>query len=232
MGLLFYFNKSRIKTGQGSDFAVYLDHMILALTNFIISFIERVGYIGLASLMALEAIVAPIPSELIVPFSGFLISSGKFSWFGVLLATTIGSLTGAYFLYALGRYGGRPLIARWGHWVLVKPEDITKAEEFFAKHGGKAVFLSKFVPIVRSYVALPAGLSRMPIGPFLAYSAAGSIIWNTFLIYLGYTLQNNWTRAAEWADKGDKIGAALFVLVIVIWLARHFHKKRRTASII
>lgn len=206
--------------------------MILALTNFIISFIERVGYVGLASLMALEAIVAPIPSELIVPFSGFLISSGKFSWFGVLLATTIGSLTGAYFLYALGRYGGRPLIARWGHWVLVKPEDVTKAEEFFAKHGGKAVFLSKFVPIVRSYVALPAGLSRMPVGPFLAYSAAGSIIWNTFLIYLGYTLQNNWTRAAEWTDKGDKIGAALFVLVIVIWLARHFHKKRRATSTI
>lgn len=204
--------------------------MILALTNFIISFIERVGYIGLASLMALEAIVAPIPSELIVPFSGFLISSGKFSWFGVLLATTIGSLVGAYFLYALGRYGGRPLIARWGHWVLVKPEDVTKAEEFFAKHGGKAVFLSKFVPIIRSYVALPAGLSRMPVGPFLLYSAAGSIIWNTFLIYLGYTLQNNWTRAAEWADKGDKIGAALFVLVVIIWAARHWHKKRRTKT--
>lgn len=203
--------------------------MILAITNYIISFIERVGYAGLAFLMALEAIIAPIPSELIVPFSGFLISSGQFSWLGVLLATTIGSLTGAYFLYALGRYGGRPLIARWGHWVLVKPEDVTKAEEFFAKHGGKAVFISKFMPIVRSYVALPAGLSRMPVGPFLLYSAAGSIIWNTFLIYLGYTLQNNWTRAAEWADKGDKIGAALFVLVIVIWLARHWHKKRCAA---
>lgn len=206
--------------------------MLLTLTNYIISFIERVGYAGLAFLMALEAIVAPIPSELIVPFSGFLISSGKFSWFGVLLATTIGSLAGAYFLYALGRYGGRPLIARWGHWVLVKPEDITKAEEFFTKHGGKAVFFSKFVPIVRSYVALPAGLSRMSVGPFLLYSAAGSIIWNTFLIYLGYTLQNNWTRAAEWTSKGDKIGAALFVIVIIIWLTRHFHKKRRAASTI
>lgn len=200
--------------------------MILALTNYIISFIERVGYAGLAFLMALEAIIAPIPSELIVPFSGFLISSGQFSWLGVLLATTIGSLAGAYFLYALGRYGGRPLIARWGHWVLVKPEDVTKAEEFFAKHGGKAVFISKFVPIVRSYVALPAGLSRMPVGPFLLYSAAGSIIWNTFLIYLGYTLQNNWTRAAEWADKGDKIGATVFALIIIVWAVRHWHKKR------
>lgn len=201
--------------------------MFLALTNYIISFIERVGYAGLAFLMALEAIVAPIPSELIVPFSGFLISSGKFTWAGVLLATTIGSLAGAYALYALGRYGGRPLIARWGHWVWVKPEDVTTAENFFAKHGGKAVFLSKFVPIVRSYVALPAGLSRMPVGRFLAYSAVGSILWNTFLIYLGYTLQTNWTKAAELIDKGDKVGAVLFVLVVAFIVYRHWHKKRR-----
>lgn len=201
--------------------------MFLALTNYIISFIERVGYAGLAFLMALEAIVAPIPSELIVPFSGFLISSGKFTWAGVLLATTIGSLAGAYALYALGRYGGRPLIARWGHWVWVKPEDVTTAENFFAKHGGKAVFLSKFVPIVRSYVALPAGLSRMPVGRFLAYSAVGSILWNTFLIYLGYTLQTNWTKAAELIDKGDKVGAVLFVLVVAFIAYRHWHKKRR-----
>ena len=93
--------------------------MLASLSIFITNFIERVGYLGLGILMALEAIIAPIPSELIVPFAGFLISDGRFSWFGVLVATTIGSLIGAYALYALGRYGGRPLIARWGHWVLV-----------------------------------------------------------------------------------------------------------------
>lgn len=206
--------------------------MLASLTIFITNFIERVGYFGLGILMALEAIIAPIPSELIVPFAGFLISDGRFSWLGVLVTTTIGSLIGAYALYALGRYGGRPLIARWGHWVLVKPEDIEKAEKFFVSHGRKAIFLSKFVPIVRSYVALPAGLSRMPLLPFFFYSALGSIIWNTFLIYLGYTLKNNWERAAAIISKGDKIGAALFVFVIIIWIVRHHTKKRRAISVV
>ncbi|OGH64268.1 MAG: hypothetical protein A2821_01720 [Candidatus Magasanikbacteria bacterium RIFCSPHIGHO2_01_FULL_41_23] len=207
--------------------------MLASLSIFITNFIERVGYLGLGILMALEAIIAPIPSELIVPFAGFLISDGRFSWFGVLVATTIGSLIGAYALYALGRYGGRPLIARWGHWVLVKPEDIVKAEKFFVNHGRKAIFLSKFVPIVRSYVALPAGLSRMPLAPFFFYSALGSIIWNTFLIYLGFTLKNNWERAAGIISYGDKIGTVLFVLVIIIWIVRHHTKKRHdTASVV
>lgn len=206
--------------------------MLSFFTSYITNFIERVGYLGLGSLMALEAIVAPIPSELIVPFAGFLISDGRFTWLGVLLTTTIGSLVGAYVLYAIGRYGGRPLIARWGHWVLVKPEDVEKAEKFFLNHGRKAIFISKFVPIVRSYIALPAGLSRMPLAPFFFYSALGSIIWNSFLVYLGFTLKNNWDRAAAIIDKSDKIAAALFVLVIIIWIVRHHTKKRRGASVV
>lgn len=204
--------------------------MLLQLTNLITSFIEHVGYLGLALLMALEAIIAPIPSELIVPFSGFLISDGRFTWFGVLCSTTIGSLTGAYVLYALGRYGGRPLIERWGHWVLVKPEDVIKTEKFFINHGRKAVFISKFIPIVRSYIALPAGLSKMPLSTFFLYSALGSIMWNSFLIYLGFSLKNNWGQAVEMIGKYDKIGQIIVGLVIIIWLVRHFQQKRKVAS--
>ncbi len=204
--------------------------MILLLTNFIVSFIERVGYVGLAALMALEAIIAPIPSELIVPFSGFLISDGRFSWLGVLIATTIGSTVGAYALYALGKYGGRPLITKWGHWVFVKPEDITKTENFFANHGRKAVFLSKFVPIVRSYISLPAGLSNMPLIPFFLYSTIGSIIWNSFLVYLGFTLKNNWAEAADKIGRYDTPAKIIVIMAILVFVARHIYKNRRQPS--
>ena len=204
--------------------------MLLQLTHFITSFIERVGYVGLGLLMTLEAIIAPIPSELIVPFSGFLISDGRFTWLGVLIATTIGSTVGAYALYALGKYGGRPLIAKWGHWVLVKPEDVAKTEEFFKKHGGKAVFISKFIPIIRSYISLPAGLCNMRLAPFFLYSITGSIIWNTFLVYLGYTLKNNWAEAAEKIGRYDTPAKILVIIIVIIWILRHFYKRRKQAS--
>ena len=200
--------------------------MFLQLTGYITTFIENVGYVGLATMMALEAIIAPIPSELIVPFAGFLISDGQFTWIGVLIATTIGSLAGAYFLYALAKYGGRPLIAKWGHLVLVKPEDITKTEEFFAKHGRKAILISKFIPIIRSYVSLPAGLSNMPLGPFFFYSAIGSIIWNSFLVYLGFTLKNNWAAAAEKISNYETVGKYLVVIIVIVWIIRHFYKRK------
>lgn len=205
--------------------------MFLQLTNYITVFIEKVGYLGLALMMALEAIIAPIPSELIVPFSGFLISDGKFTWLGVLIATTIGSLSGAYFLYALAKYGGRPLIARWGHLVLVKPEDVTKTEEFFSRHGRKAILISKFIPIIRSYVSLPAGLSNMPLGPFFLYSAIGSIIWNSFLVYLGFTLKNNWSAAAEKISSYESTGKVLVIVIVVIWIIRHFYHRRQKANV-
>ncbi len=201
--------------------------MLLQLTNFITSFIERVGYLGLGLLMTLEAIIAPIPSELIVPFSGFLISDGRFTWLGVLAATTIGSTVGAYALYALGKYGGRLLITKWGHWVLVKPEDITKTEEFFKKHGGKAVFISKFIPIIRSYISLPAGLSQMPLGPFFLYSITGSIIWNSFLVYLGFTLKNNWALAAEKLSAYETIGKYAVIILVISMIVRHFYLQKR-----
>lgn len=204
--------------------------MFLQFTAYITTFIQTVGYPGLAAMMALEAIIAPIPSELIVPFAGFLISDGQFTWVGVLIATTIGSLAGAYFLYALARYGGRPLIAKWGHLVLVKPEDITKTEQFFAKHGRKAILISKFIPIIRSYVSLPAGLSNMPLGPFFLYSAIGSIIWNSFLVYLGYTLKNNWAAAAEKISGYETVGKYLVVIIVMIWIIRHFYKRRNKAG--
>lgn len=204
--------------------------MIALLSNFITGFIERVGYLGLGLLMALEAIIAPIPSELIVPFSGFLISDGRFSWLGVFMATTLGSLFGAYFLYALGRYGGRPLIAKWGHWVLVKPEDVTKAELFFAKHGKKAILISKFVPIVRGYISLPAGLSKMPLGPFFLYSATGSIIWNSFLVYLGYTLKNNWLEAGEKISRYETTGKIIVIVSVLVFIGHHFYHARKKSS--
>ncbi|MBP7992669.1 MAG: DedA family protein [Candidatus Magasanikbacteria bacterium] len=204
--------------------------MFLQLTSYITTFIQTVGYPGLAAMMALEAIIAPIPSELIVPFAGFLISDGQFTWLGVLIATTIGSLAGAYFLYALGRYGGRPLIAKWGHWVLVKPEDVAKTEEFFGKHGRKAILISKFIPIIRSYISLPAGLSKMPLGPFFLYSAIGSLIWNSFLVYLGFTLKNNWAAAAEKISSYETVGKYLVVIIVVAWIVRHFYVSKRKQS--
>jgi membrane protein DedA with SNARE-associated domain len=164
--------------------------------------VESTGYGGIVLLMFLENVLPPIPSELIMPLAGFLAAQGKLGLAGVVAAGTAGSVLGALPLYGLGRWVGQDRLcrwsSRWGHWVAVSPEDIRKSADWFGRHGGKAVLLCRLIPGVRSLVSIPAGAARMPLAPFLAYTAVGTAVWAGALAWLGRALGQNYGRVEQY----------------------------------
>ena len=149
--------------------------------DWMIELIERGGYLGIVALMFLENLFPPIPSELIMPSAGFQASQGSLSLAGVMLAGTAGSLCGALFWYAVGRYAGENRLKRWasrhGRWLTLTPEDVDRADDWFDRHNAAAVFFGRLLPTIRTLISIPAGLFEMPPGPFLLYSALGTGLW-------------------------------------------------------
>lgn len=185
--------------------------------------IEALGYPGLTALVALENVFPPIPSEVILPLAGFLASQGRFSFLLVLAATTLGSLLGALVLYGVGAVAGkrrvRRFVERFGHWALLTPDDLIKAEGWFDRYGTIAVFTGRLAPIVRSLVSIPAGYSRMPIGQFLLLTSIGSALWNGILIALGWALGERWHDIERYVDwlQYFVIAAVAFLVVRFVW---------------
>ena len=166
----------------------WLDEFLIPL---ITSMYEAVGYLGVAIAMAVDASSFPVPSEFILPFAGFLVADptavepltgGRWLLIPTIAAATLGGLVGTWGAYAIGAYGGRPLLNRFGRIVRIDPADLDRADAFFARHGGKIVFWSRFIPLLRTAISFPAGIARMPLGRFLLYSAVGSLVWNAALI--------------------------------------------------
>ncbi|PRX92141.1 DedA family protein [Allonocardiopsis opalescens] len=185
------------------------------LVDRVVGLMETLGGPGAALAIALENIFPPIPSEVILPLAGFTASQGEMSLFGAIAWTTVGSVVGAMALYGigalLGRERTRALAARI---PLVKLSDIDRTEAWFARHGVKAVFFGRMVPIFRSFISVPAGVERMPIPVFLLYTALGSLIWNTVFVMAGYLLGENWHLVEEYAglfSRGVLVAAALAV---------------------
>lgn len=174
-----------------------------SIPGWVVQVIETFGYPGVASLLVLEAVFPFVPSELILPFVGFLVGQGRFSFLGATVAATAGSVVAALFLYALGRWIGeerlRRFAQRYGRFLLVKEEDLEKALGWFERHGGKAVLLGRFVPGVRSVISIPAGLAGMPLFRFVSYTALGSAIWNGVLIGLGWALGERWGLVRQYS---------------------------------
>jgi membrane protein DedA with SNARE-associated domain len=161
------------------------------------------GYAVLAALILLENLVPPIPSEVLLPLAGSRVATGEMSFVGAVLAATAGSMAGALILYALGRVGGRPLLLRHGRILRLDERRLDRADAWFDRHGPKIVLFGRLVPGVRSVVSIPAGLSEMPVGRFLALTALGSAVWNALLIGGGWALGSRWrdlTHAVESID--------------------------------
>lgn len=158
--------------------------------------IESFGYLGLASLMLAENLFPPVPSEAILPLAGFLIGRGDLAFLSALVVATLGSLLGAFALYALGRWGGRGLILRYGKLLRVTGAELDRADRWFDRYGGWVVLFGRMVPFVRSVVSIPAGLSEMPLLRFAVLTAVGSGAWNALLIGAGWTLGENWARVS------------------------------------
>ena len=183
------------------------------MTGWIADLIDAFGALGVALLMALENLFPPIPSELILPFAGFLVGRGELGYLPVLVASTAGSLFGALVLYALGRWGGRNLILRYGRFLRVKEADLDRAEGWFDRYDEWVVLFGRMVPGVRSVVSIPAGILGTPLVRFVLLTTAGSAAWNALLLGAGWYLSDNWREIA------DIVGSASNAVLVLVAVA-------------
>jgi membrane protein DedA with SNARE-associated domain len=200
---------------------------------FLASLYGSVGYLGVMAAMAIESAMVPLPSELILPFAGFLISDpsqleplthGPWAFWIVVLVATIGNTIGSCIGYAIGAYGGRPFLHRWGRFLLIREHEIDAAERFFARYGAATAFLSRLLPVVRTFISFPAGVARMPLGRFIAYSTAGALLWSTALVFAGTQLGAHWQdirRALQPFDLLIVVVVAIMVVLFVWWRLGH-----------
>lgn len=189
--------------------------------------VRDLGYPGLFLLITLESTMVPVPSLLVMPFAGFLASQGAFSLPGILAINTAGALTGSLLSYWLGAAGGKPLLLKYGKLVLVRPKDLERTERYFAEHGGKTIFIGRFLPVVRHLISIPAGIARMPLPAFAALTALGASLWGGGLMVLGYELGSRWEAIAAKAKRVDLVIAAIVVAVIVGVAIRFVLRRRR-----
>ena len=182
------------------------------LAGFTTAIIVAMGYPGIALLMAIESACIPLPSEIIMPFAGYLVSQGHFSLVGVATAGAIGCNLGSVLAYAAGQYGGRPLIVRYGRYILIDTHDLDKADRFFARYGAWAVLIGRLLPVIRTFIAFPAGVVRMPLLRFHIYTFVGSWPWCFALAWIGMKLGAAW-------DKDPRVKAVMHSLDVVIVVA-------------
>jgi membrane protein DedA with SNARE-associated domain len=198
------------------------------ISEWVVSVMEVVGAPGAGLIVALENLFPPIPSEVILPLAGFTASRGSFSLLDAIIWTTAGSVLGAYILYALGSWLGRERTRALVRRVpLLNVDDVDHVEAWFARHGSKAVFFGRLVPLFRSLVSIPAGIERMPVWRFLGLTFAGSFIWNSLLILAGYFLGENWQIVEQYAGIFQKIVAVAVVALLVVFVVRKVRARRR-----
>jgi membrane protein DedA with SNARE-associated domain len=201
---------------------------------------EAVGYLGVAIWVAIESVIIPIPSELILPFAGFLVGEGvavepltgqPWNLPLVVVAGTTGATVGGLIAYAIGYWGGRPILLRWGRWLGISAEDLDRTDAFFAKHGMAACFLGRMVPVIRSLVSFGAGLGRMNVVRFTVYTFLGSLPWTLLLVFVGVQLGANWELVGGILKQFEYaiLGALVIVVLAFLWI-RVVRPRRRAAA--
>ena len=202
----------------------FIDKIVIPFLNTLYG---AVGYVGVMIAMAIESAMVPLPSELILPYAGFLVSDsrqlepltgGQWNFWIVVVVATIGNTIGSLIAYAIGAYGGRPFLERYGRYLLIRPHEIVAADDFFAKHGAATVFVGRLLPIIRTFISFPAGVARMPLGTFVVYSTAGAFIWSCLLVYAGTVLGANWVQIRETLQPFDLLMAVVVVAGVVLFV--------------
>jgi membrane protein DedA with SNARE-associated domain len=194
------------------------------LTQFIADFavrcLDAAGYAGAAFLMALESMIAPIPSEAVMPFVGFQVADGKWSLWLAMFATSAGSLIGSLISYYMGYYGGKPVVLKVGKYLLLDRHDLEITEKFFQRRSGMlTLFISRFVPVVRHLISIPAGIGRMPVVPFCLATVIGATLWNGFLLACGMKLREHWNVVMKYSHEVDLV-VVLLLLLGLAWFLR------------
>jgi membrane protein DedA with SNARE-associated domain len=203
-----------------------MNQIIESVIIWAMGLIEKTGYLGIFITQTLESAAIPIPSEVVLPFSGFLTSSGHLNFGLVVSIATVGNLIGATAIYLVGLYGGRPILEHYGKYVLITQESIAKVDRWIESYGSETAFFSRLLPGVRTFSSLVIGATKMNFGKFLLYTFLGSLMWNLPLTYIGFVAGENWDFLRPYFHKFELAIAALFILIIVILLYKHFRKQK------
>jgi len=206
-----------------------LDGIVLP---FLESLYARFGYVGVASAMTIESAAIPVPSELILPFAGWSVARGvtepltgaAWSYWGAVVAGVVGNTAGSLASYAVGAFGGRPLLDRWGRYLLISAHDLDLADRWFARYGSATVFFSRMLPVVRTFISVPAGVARMPLWRFTLFSIAGAIPWVMLLVWGGQVLGANWLAIKQSLRGVDYLVAAGILLLVGLFVYRHVRR--------
>jgi len=207
--------------------------IIEILSAFVVATISGLGYTGVVLLMAIESACIPLPSEVIMPFSGYLVYTGRFNIWGVAVAGAFGCVVGSLAAYWAGSYGGRPFIEKYGRYVLISHHDLDLADRWFARYGELIVFTSRLLPVIRTFIAFPAGVARMNLWRFCVYTFAGSLPWCLGLAYVGQKLGEQWNKnetLQSWFHRFDFVIGIIGVLAVAWWVWRHLRNRKETVS--
>jgi membrane protein DedA with SNARE-associated domain len=189
-----------------------------------------IGYAGVFLLMVAESMILPMPSEAVMPFAGFLIAEGTLGWTGTILSATLGSIVGSLIGYGIGKYGGVPFLTRFGKYLLLDPEDLSKTTGFFQRRGIITIFVSRFIPVVRHLISIPAGIGGMRLLPFCVFTVIGAGLWNAFLAGCGFLLKKNWTAVMRYSHLIDIAVLVLLAGLVVLFVARHLRRRAKRAG--
>ena len=206
------------------------EKILAVLFVFIKSLIGAAGYGGIALLMAIESACIPLPSELIMPFAGYLVYEGQLNLWGVATAGAIGCNLGSLVAYEIGYYGGRPLVERYGRWILMGKRELEWADRFFSRWGYLAVFVGRLLPVIRTFIALPAGVARMPRGRFHIYTFLGSWPWCLALAYFGMKLGENWRSLGKYFHQFDFVIGIALVAGVAWFIWSHWQNRMQAAE--
>lgn len=204
--------------------------IIEILSAFIVATISALGYAGVVLLMTIESACIPLPSEIIMPFSGYLIYTGRFNLWAVGVAGAVGCVIGSLLAYWVGMRGGRPLIEKYGRYIFISHHDLDLADRWFARYGEIIVFASRLLPVIRTFIAFPAGVARMNLKRFVAYTFLGSLPWCIGLAYVGQKLGEQWDKnetLKTWFHRFDFVIGIIGVIFVVWWIWRHVKNSRR-----
>jgi membrane protein DedA with SNARE-associated domain len=202
----------------------FIDEIVIPFLN---SLYGSVGYAGVMAAMAIESAMIPLPSELILPYAGFLVSDpsqlepltgGTWNYWIVVVVATIGNTIGSLVGYAIGAWGGRPFLERYGKYLLIRPHEIELADQFFQRYGAATAFFSRLLPIVRTFISFPAGVARMPVLTFIVYSTAGAFLWSMLLVFAGVQLGANWVEIRHALQPFDLAIAIAGVAAIALFI--------------
>jgi membrane protein DedA with SNARE-associated domain len=203
-----------------------LEQILAELSRFAIATISRFGYTGILLTMAIESACIPLPSEIIMPFSGYLISTGQFTMLGVTLAGALGNVVGSILAYYVGVRGGRPFVERYGPYILISRHDLEVADRWFARYGEAAVLISRMLPVIRTFISLPAGVARMNFGRFVVFTFVGALPWCFLLAFIGLKLGERWEELRQYFHRIDLVIGLLLLAAAAYFVWSHWPRRR------